>query len=82
MGSGMLRARIQGGPFILGIDAENVKRLKAGKPILVSLVELGGTDDVLIVYGDTLADIQRELEAASGSPMPPATPINKARNIQ
>lgn len=78
----MLRARIAGGPFILGIDAENVKRLKEGRPILVSLAELGGTDDVLILFGETMDDIRQELERASGAPLPTATPINKARNVQ
>lgn len=66
----MLRARASNGMFILGIDAENVKRLKEGKPILVSLASLGGTDDVMICYGETLADIARELEQASGVPLP------------
>ena len=78
----MIRARASDGTFILGIDAENVKRLKEGKPILVSLAELGGHDDVLIVYGNTLQDIVRELEEASGQPLPAPTPINKARNTQ
>lgn len=78
----MLRARASNGTFILGIDAENVKRLKEGRPILVSLAELGGSDDVLIVYGETLQDIARELEEASGSKLPAPTPINKARNTQ
>ena len=78
----MIRARSSDGTFILGIDAENVRRLKEGKPILVSLAELGGTDDVLIVYGDTLQDIVRDLEEASGSKLPAPTPINKARNTQ
>lgn len=78
----MLRARASDGTFILGIDAENVKRLKEGKPIVVSLAELGGHDDVLIMYGETLQDIVRELEQASGSKLPVPTPINKARNTQ
>jgi hypothetical protein len=52
-----------------------VKRLKEGKPIVVSLAEMGGKDDIVIMYGDTLADIQRELEAVSGEPLPPAQPL-------
>ena len=78
----MLRARTSNGVFILGIDAENVRRLQAGKPILVSLAELGGTDDVMIVYGETLDDIQRELEQALGSKMPPPMDLKTARNEQ
>jgi hypothetical protein len=78
----MIRARLSNGTFLLGIDAENVRRLKAGKPILVSLAELGGKDDVLIMYGDTLNDIQRDLEEATGSKLPKPTDIKKARNEQ
>lgn len=78
----MIRARASNGVFILGIDAENVRRLKEGKPILVSLAEIGGRDDVLIVYGETLQDIARDLEEASGAKLPNPTPLNKVRNTQ
>ena len=66
----MLRARLSNGLFILGLDAENIRRLMAGRPIVVSLAQLGGTDDVAIMYGDSLADIAKELEQASGHPLP------------
>jgi hypothetical protein len=75
----MLRARMSNGVFILGLDAENLKRLKAGKPILVSLAQIGGKDDVLIMYGDTIQDIKKELESASGEKLPEPSEI-KARN--
>lgn len=78
----MLRARISDGTFILGIDAENVKRLKKGQPIIVCLAELGGTDDVLIMYGDTLQDIKNELEKISGKPLPDPTLLENARKSQ
>ena len=78
----MLRARFSTGVFLLGLDAENVRRLKTGEPILICLAELGGTDDVVIVYGETLADIQKELEAAQGSPLPKPTPLKKLRKEQ
>lgn len=66
----MIKARLSNGVFILGIDAENVKRLVSGRPIMVSLAALGGSDDVAIMYGETLADIQKELESASGEALP------------
>jgi len=53
--------------MILGIDAENVRRLKDGKPILKALSQFGGKDDILIIYGDTLDDVQKQLEEAIGS---------------
>lgn len=77
----MLRARRSDGLIILGIDAENVKRLKSGQPILVALAELGGHDDVCIMYGDTLADIQKELEDA-GMRLPEPTDLKTLRKEQ
>lgn len=74
----MLRARTSSGVFILGLDAENVKRLKEGLPILVSLAQMGGADDVCICYGETLDDIRRELEAASGAPLPAPQPLPRS----
>lgn len=70
----MLIARASNGMMILGIDAENVKRLKEGKPILKALSQFGGKDDVLIVYGDTLDDVQRTLEETMG-PLPKPLPL-------
>lgn len=72
----MLKARLSNGVFILGLDAENIKRLKEGKPVMVSLAALGGTDDVAIMYGETLADIQAELESASGETLPNPTNVS------
>lgn len=66
----MIRARLSNGAFILGIDAENVRRLQAGFPILVDLSELGGTDTICLMYGATLDHIKKELEEVSGSPLP------------
>ena len=78
----MIRARLSNGVFILGLDAENIMRMLDNKPILVSLSELGGTDDVLIMAGNTLDDVKRQLEEASGQPLPPAIDLDKARNTQ
>jgi hypothetical protein len=78
----MIRARLSNGVFLLGIDSENVKRLKEGKPIVLSLAELGGTDDVMIVYGETLKDIVEALEAATGQPLPAPKKLKDIRNEQ
>jgi hypothetical protein len=77
----MIRARLGNGVFILGLDAENVHRLKRGQPILVSLAELGGTDDVVIMYGERLTDIERDLEAVFG-PLPQAQTLDEVREPQ
>ena len=78
----MLRAVTHRGDFVFGLDAENVRRLTEGFPIVVSLDELGGKGTVLIVYGETLDDIKQDLEEATGEPLPPATTPDKLRNTQ
>ena len=42
---------------LLGIDAENVRRLQDDKPILVKGKSIGIDADIWIVYGETLDDI-------------------------
>lgn len=39
---------------ILGLDAENVRRLTHNEPILVKGETIGMPDDTLIVFGETL----------------------------
>lgn len=65
----MIRARLSNGDFLFGLDAENVRRLTEGQPIVVDLHPLGGEHRVCIMYGRTLDDIRRELEAATGQPL-------------
>lgn len=72
----MIKVKLSNGAFILGLDKTNVEKLKEGKPLLVSLSQIGGVDDVCIMYGDTLDDIKNELESISGEPLHPSeTPI-------
>lgn len=48
--------------IIFGIEEENVKRLKDGKPMLISLDELGVSDtEVLILYGETTKELEEML---------------------
>jgi hypothetical protein len=71
----MIRARLSNGTFLLGLDFENVRRLLAGEPIRVDLTLHGGHDVVGIMYGETLADIMRELRALNGGDLPPVQPM-------
>lgn len=77
----MMRARMTNGTFLFGIDAENIKRLKDGKPLVIDLTLLGGHDMLLITYGDTMADIKRDWEKANG-PLPPAQPFYDPKEPQ
>jgi len=78
----MLRAKLSNGLYILGLDAENVRRLQKGHSILVSLAELGGTDDICIMFGETLDDIKKELEANLDAPLPEAQTLEELRKPQ
>ena len=44
-----------------GLSAENIKRLKQGKPIAFSLHELGTEGHILIYYGATEQSMTQEL---------------------
>jgi hypothetical protein len=66
----MIRARCTDGSFLFGIDAENIKRLKAGKPIYIDLEQFGGTDKFVIMYGDMLQDIIDAIEKQTGQKLP------------
>ncbi len=70
----MLRARLSNGDFLFGLDAENVKRLTEGQPIVIDLASMGGQNRVLIMYGKTLDAIKMELAQATGHRLPPVQP--------
>ena len=62
----MLIAHRTDGLMILGIDAENVRRLQLGQPIRVRLEPLGGEGQVVICYGPTLDHITDQLKSVFG----------------
>lgn len=62
----MIKARLNNGNVIFGITYENVKRLKQGKPIKISMKELGlGDKEIFIMYGKDEQAIANELGVAS-----------------
>ena len=65
----MLIARLSNGAMILGLEEENLKRLKKGDPILKALSQYGGTDDIIIIYGKDTQAIKDQLEQVCG-PLP------------
>lgn len=70
----MIRARTSDGTFIMGLDAENIRRLQGGEPIYIDLTLLGGHDRIMLMFGKTLQEIVEELKEATGAPLPPAQP--------
>lgn len=67
-----IRARLTNGTFLIGIDAENVRRLCAGEPMHFDLRKTGGTDVVVIQFGITLEEVMRSWEIQNGGPLPKA----------
>lgn len=57
----MIKAKI-GNTLLFGIDSENVKRLKEGKPIHIKGADVQLDCDIFIAYGDTLKDIAKEFD--------------------
>lgn len=56
---------LDGTPMILlGLSAKNIELLKARKPMLVELSELGMEGQIAIFYGETEEAIEAELKAA------------------
>ena len=53
--------------YVFGLSEENLRRLKEGKPIHFHLEQLGGTGEVLIMYGKTEESIEAELRSAADS---------------
>lgn len=47
--------------YLFGLSALNLAKLRQGLPIVVALETLGGVGEVLITFGETEADITREL---------------------
>jgi hypothetical protein len=78
----MIRARLSNGSYLMGLDAENIKRLTSGQPIEIDLTVLGGTDKVLLVYGETMQAIMDELQEASGQKLPTPQPMPKKGPVQ
>ena len=56
----MIKAKLQDGTIILGLDRENLNRLSDDKPIIVKKDDLNISGDIYIVFGETLTDICKE----------------------
>lgn len=57
----MIKIKTKDGKVILGLEKENIKRLKQGKPIHIKGSDLGIENDIYIVYGNTKNDIMKDL---------------------
>ena len=57
--------------YLFGIDAENVRRLTEGEPIIAVLESVGGVGTMVIVYGDTVEDARDEIQRCLEIELPP-----------
>ena len=47
--------------YILGLSALNLAKLREGRPMVIQLEDMGGSGEVVIMFGETEGDIAREL---------------------
>lgn len=65
----MIRAQAGTNQFLFGLDAENLRRLQAGEPIVAKLNEFGLTGPpitIIICYGETYEGLAVELQEFIG----------------
>ena len=61
----MIRARLNNGLFVFGIDAENIRRmLKDKQPIYINLKDIGGSDRFALMAGETLDEVVKDMCSA------------------
>lgn len=55
-----------GSTIVIGLEEENLKRLREGKPFHCHGVSVGLPVDVAIFYGKTMADLETTIRDLSG----------------
>ena len=65
----MIKAKV-GSAWIFGIDKRNIRNLRKDKPLMIKKEETGLSHDLFIIYGDTLEDVARNIEQATGCTLP------------
>lgn len=74
-----IKARMENGKYLIGIDATNVRLLKEGKPMRLDLRELGVEAEIALVYADTLDELFEILELVTGQKLPREADLQKNR---
>ena len=50
-----------GRKLLVGVDAENIRRLTNGETLILKGEEIAEDIDICVVYGDTLKDVVKEI---------------------
>jgi len=78
----MIRLR-SGGLLLVGIDSNNVEKLKAGFPLQINVAEADNGEPVtfiVVTYGATLTDVVNQLKAEGV--LPPDLPFQEPKPPQ
>jgi hypothetical protein len=57
----MIKGKLNDGTVLLGLSSKNLEKLKERKPMMVEGAEMGIDHNIVIVWGETEADILKEL---------------------
>lgn len=68
----MIKAKL-GDTLILGLEEENIKRLKENKPIVFDMAIFGMEGSMVLLYGETQDAIKNELQVLTGISLQPTT---------
>lgn len=68
----MIKAKL-GDTLILGLEEENIKRLKENKPIVFDMAIFGMPGKMVLMYGETQDAIKNELQVLTGVSLQPPT---------
>lgn len=74
----MIYAHTKDGGIILGVDKVNIERLTKGQPLRLDLRVFGINEPIIMVYGETLQEVQEHLEKAFDQKLPVPSPINNS----
>lgn len=66
----MIKAKL-GDTLILGLEEENIKRLKENKPIVFDMAIFGMEGKMVLMYGETQEVIKTELQVLTGVSLQP-----------
>lgn len=59
-----------GNMVIFGIDSNNLKLLKENMPMVIDSTQFKPFTKIVIMYGDTIHDVKREIEKQTGLKLP------------
>lgn len=65
-----VQGRTSEGLFVIGLDLENLVAVRAGRPLLLALKDMGAPDDVLVFYGTGMAQIRKLILDTLGAELP------------